>query len=68
LTLSLYYAPTACSLVPYLTLTEAGAAFDVININMGKGQHLNADYLRLNPKHKVPMLVLRIARQITGCA
>jgi len=58
LTLSLYYAPTACSLVPYLTLTEAGAAFDVININMGKGQHLNADYLHLNPKHKVPMLLI----------
>lgn len=58
MTLSLYYAPTACSLVPYLTLTEAGAAFDVVNINMGKGQHLGAEYLRLNPKHKVPMLLI----------
>lgn len=58
MTLSLYYAPTACSLVPYLTLTEAGAAFDIVNINMGKGQHLGAEYLRLNPKHKVPMLLI----------
>ncbi len=56
--LSLYYAPTACSLVPYITLTEAGVPFDVININMGKGQHMKPEYLRLNPKHKVPMLMI----------
>jgi hypothetical protein len=24
----LYYAPNACSLVPYVTLTEAGAKFE----------------------------------------
>jgi glutathione S-transferase len=58
LTISLYYAPTACSLVPYLTLTEAGADFEVININIGKSQHLDATYRRLNPKHKVPMLLI----------
>jgi hypothetical protein len=27
--LILYYAPNACSLVPYVTLTEAGAPFEV---------------------------------------
>jgi glutathione S-transferase len=37
--LQLYYAPVACSLVPYLTLTEAGADFEVLPVNMGKGQH-----------------------------
>lgn len=58
MTLSLYYAPRACSLVPYVTLTEAGAVFDVINVNFGKGQHLSSDYLRLNPKHKVPVLLI----------
>ena len=58
MTLALYYAPRACSLVPYVTLTEAGAAFEVINVNFGKGQHLSSDYLRLNPKHKVPVLLI----------
>jgi len=56
--LTLYYAPTACSLVPYVTLTEAGADFDVVPVNMGKGQQNTPEYLRLNPKHKVPVLVI----------
>ena len=56
--LALYYAPTACSLVPYVTLTEAGADFEVVPVNMGKGQQNTPEYLRLNPKHKVPVLVI----------
>lgn len=56
--LTLYYAPTACSLVPYITLTEAGAQFDVAPVNMGKNQHNSPEYLKLNPKHKVPVLVI----------
>ena len=54
----LYYAPITCSLAPYITLTEAGADFRVAAINMKKGQHRSADYLALNPKHKVPLLVV----------
>ena len=56
--LQLYYAPVACSMVPYINLTEAGADFDVIPVNMGKGQQHTPEYLRLNPKHKVPVLVI----------
>jgi glutathione S-transferase len=56
--LQLYYAPVACSMVPYINLTEAGADFDVIPVNMGKGQQRTPEYLRLNPKHKVPVLVI----------
>jgi glutathione S-transferase len=56
--LKLFYAPTACSLVPYVTLTEAGADFEVMPVNMGKGQHNSPEYLKLNPKHKVPVLVI----------
>ena len=54
----LYYAPNACSLVPYVTLTEAGATFEVRPLNFRKGQQNAADYLQLNPKHKVPLLVV----------
>lgn len=56
--LALYYAPIACSLVPFVTLTEAGADFEVRPINMQKGQNMTPDYLRLNPKHRVPVLVI----------
>lgn len=54
----LYYAPNTCALAPYVTLTEANATFDVRPLNFRKGQQKSADYLRLNPKHKVPLLVI----------
>ncbi len=54
----LYYAPNACSLVPYVTLTEAGAPFAVKPLNFRKGQQNTPDYLKLNPKHKVPLLLV----------
>jgi glutathione S-transferase len=56
--LTLFYAPVACSLVPYVALTEAGADFDVRVISYRRGDHLSAEYLRMNPKHKVPVLLI----------
>ncbi|MGC3982022.1 MAG: glutathione S-transferase family protein [Steroidobacteraceae bacterium] len=56
--LTLYYTPIACSLVPYIALTEADVRFGVKPINMQNGQHLTQEYLRLNPKHRVPVLVI----------
>ena len=54
----LYYAPVACSLVPYVTLTEAGASFEVRTINLRKQQQMSPEYLAINLKHKVPLLVV----------
>ena len=54
----LYYAPDACSLVPYVTLTEANASFEIRNLNLRKDDQKSDDYLKLNPKHKVPLLVV----------
>ena len=56
--LSLYYAPLTCALIPYVTLTEAGAAFEVRNLNTRANQHRTPEFLALNPKHKVPVLVI----------
>ncbi len=56
--LTLAYSPGACSLVPYILLTEAGAAFDTLVVNLAKGEHHGAEYLRLNPKGKVPALII----------
>ncbi|MBV8934255.1 MAG: glutathione S-transferase family protein [Alphaproteobacteria bacterium] len=56
--LILYYAPVTCALVPYVTLTEAGAPFEVRPLNFGKSQHLAPEYLAVNAKHKVPVLVI----------
>jgi len=58
LKLELYYAPRTCALVPYVTLTEAGVNFQVHNMNSRSGQLKTPEYLRINPKHKVPVLVI----------
>ena len=56
--LKLYYAPRTCALVPFVTLTEAGADFTVENVDSRSGQLHTPKYLRVNPKHKVPVLVI----------
>jgi glutathione S-transferase len=56
--LTLCYAPQTCATVPFITLTEAGADFEVMNLNSRTGQLKSPDFLRLNPKHKVPVLII----------
>ena len=56
--IKLYYAPYTCSLAPYITLTEAGADFEVMPINMRRGENKTPEYMSLNPKHKVPLLMI----------
>jgi glutathione S-transferase len=56
--LTLYYAPKTCALVPYVTLTEAGAEFEVRNVNSRSGHLRMPEFLAVNPKHKVPVLVI----------
>jgi glutathione S-transferase len=58
MTLQLYYTPVSCSMVPYINLTEAQADFEVIPLNFSKGEHMSPEYLRVNPKHRVPVLVI----------
>jgi len=56
--LTLCYAPQTCATVPFITLTEAGADFEVRNLNSRSGQLKSAEFLALNPKHKVPVLII----------
>lgn len=56
--ITLYYAPVACSLVPYVCLCEAKADFDVSPLNLRGKQQMSPEYLKLNPKHKVPLLIV----------
>ncbi len=56
--LTLCYAPQTCATVPFITLTEAGADFEVQNLNSRAGQLKSPEFLRLNPKHKVPVLLI----------
>ena len=56
--LALYYAPTTCAMVPFINLTEAGATFETRVLNFRAADHMKPDYLAINPKHKVPMLMI----------
>lgn len=56
--LTLAYCPIACSMVPYILLTEAGASFDVLSVNLFKGKQYMPEYLSINPKGKVPTLII----------
>jgi len=54
----LYYAPNTCALAPYISLTEANATFEVRPLHFRKGQQKSPEYLKINPKHKVPLLIV----------
>lgn len=55
--LELYYAPGACSLAPHIALEEAGAVYEAISVNLARGAQTTPDFLGLNPKGRVPVLV-----------
>jgi len=56
--LTLYYAPGACSLVPHVALEEAGATFDTVRLILADGDQRKAGYLSINPKSRVPTLLV----------
>ena len=56
--LTLYYSVLSCSMLPYIALTEAGQDFEVHVVDFGRGENHNPEFLRLNPNHQVPVLVV----------
>jgi glutathione S-transferase len=55
--LTLYYAPHTCALAVHIALEQAGATYDTVRIDFSRNEQRSADYLRLNPKGRVPALV-----------
>lgn len=56
--LRLFYAPGACSLAPHIALEETGEPFEPVLVDMKSGEQARPDYLRINPKGRVPVLAL----------
>ena len=54
---TLYFAAGSCSLAVHIALEETGEPFQAVRLDLAKGQQRNADYLALNPKGRVPVLV-----------
>ena len=55
--LKLYTAPGTCALASHITLEEAGAPYSAEPLNFKNSQQTSADYLKINPKGRVPALV-----------
>ena len=51
-----YSAPGTCALATHIALHEAGADFDLVKLDMGAQQQQSPEYLRVNPKGRVPAL------------
>jgi glutathione S-transferase len=47
----------SCSLAPHIALEEAGATYTITRLDMANGEHKKPEYLKINPKARVPALV-----------
>lgn len=52
----LYYSPGSCSLAPHIVLEEIGEPFDIELVSSMDGSTSTAEYLKINPKGRVPVL------------
>jgi len=55
--LTLYYSPGSCAQASHIALEEAGASYDAVRIDFAASQQRSPDYLKINPKGRVPALV-----------
>ena len=57
MSLKLFFAPGACSFVPHAMLELAEVAFEPSMVKLHKGEQRLPEYLALNPRGQVPVLV-----------
>jgi glutathione S-transferase len=56
--IKLYYAPGACSFASHIAIEEVGVPYEAIKLNLAEGDQRKPEYLRLNPRGRVPTLVV----------
>ena len=57
MSMKLYFSPGACSFVPHVLLEMSGANFEPLMVKLHKGEQNSQEYLALNPRGQVPVLV-----------
>lgn len=55
--LTLYYSPGSCALASHIALADAGAPYTLERIDFGKGEQTEPEFLKINPKGRVPALI-----------
>ena len=54
--LTFYYAPNSCALASHIALEEAGSDFETRRLDFAGAEQTKPDYLKINPKGRVPAL------------
>jgi glutathione S-transferase len=55
--IKLYYAQHTCALASHIALEDAGAVYSTVRISFSANEQRSADYLKINPKGRVPAMV-----------
>lgn len=55
--LTLHYAPGTCALAAHILLEQTGARYDAVRVDFASNAQRSPEFLRLNPKGRVPALV-----------
>ena len=55
--LKLFYAPGTCALASHIALEEASAPYETVRLDFSKGEQRKPEYLKVNPKARVPALI-----------
>lgn len=63
--MKLYYSPGACSLAPHIVLEEQGASYQLELVSIAEGKTRTPEYLAINPKGRVPVLVTEEGETLT---
>lgn len=58
MSLTLYYAPTACSIAPHIALEEVGVDFEARRIDLAKGEQSSPEFLKISPLGRVPTMII----------
>lgn len=56
--LTLYYTPKTCALATHIALIDAGADYTLKRVDFSKGEQRSPEFLAVNPKGRVPALVI----------
>ena len=56
--LKLYFAPGVCSTASHIGLDESGAKYDSQSISFAKNEQKTPEYLKINPRGRVPALAI----------
>ena len=63
--MKLYYTPGSCTTGIHILLEEIGLVFEAHLVNLPAGDQFKPDYVAMNPKSSIPLLVRKDGRTLT---